>query len=313
MPSSTQSFELQLPYSTPNPASLQSLNHALPIKLDHNNYIIWKTQMENEFFANGFEEFIEGTKPCPSKELPMGEINPEFVQWRRFNRMVLRWLYSTLTLDIMSQIIGHQTSHDAWMALQRIFSASSKARIMQLRLEFQTAKNGVDSTLEYILRIKTISDNLVAIREPVKDRDHIIKLLGSLGPEYNSIVASLTAREDDFSLHSVHNILLMHEQRLNHQHTPPTDLHFAAHIVAIPNSVPPHTFSNSHSRHHPKPPHQIINHHQTPINQHQTKETNTKDHQLLIEILTDHLLILDLLICLLSHNANYVANLDILL
>ncbi|RVW31973.1 hypothetical protein CK203_097496 [Vitis vinifera] len=139
----------------------------------------------------------------------------------------------------MSQIIGHQTSHDAWMALQRIFSASSKARIMQLRLEFQTAKNGVDSTLEYILRIKTISDNLVAIREPVKYRDHIIKLLGSLGPEYNSIVASLTAREDDFSLHSVHNILLTHEQRLNHQHTPPTDLHFAAHMVAIPNSVPP--------------------------------------------------------------------------
>ena len=79
MLSSTQSFELQLPYSTPNPASLQSLNHALPIKLDHNNYIIWKTQMENEFFANGFEEFIEGTKPCPSKELPMGEINTEFV------------------------------------------------------------------------------------------------------------------------------------------------------------------------------------------------------------------------------------------
>ena len=153
--------------------------------------------------------------------------------------MVLSWLYSTLTLDIMSQIIGHQTSHDAWMALQRIFSASSKARIMQLRLEFQTAKNGVDSTLEYILRIKTISDNLVAIREPVKYRDHIIKLLGSLGPEYNSIVASLTAREDDFSLHSVHNILLTHEQRLNHQHTPPTDLHFAAHMVAIPNSVPP--------------------------------------------------------------------------
>eukprot|EP00261_Vitis_vinifera_P016565 XP_010645732.1 PREDICTED: uncharacterized protein LOC104877922 [Vitis vinifera] len=167
--------------------------------------------MENVFFANGFEEFIEGTKPCPSKELPTGEINPEFVQWRCFDRMVLSWLYSTLTPSIMSQIVGHQTSHDAWMALQRIFSASSKARIMQLRLEFQTAKKRADSMLEYILRIKTISDNLAAIGEPIKDRDHILQLLGGLGPEYNSIVASLTAREDDFSLHSVHNILLTHE------------------------------------------------------------------------------------------------------
>ncbi|KAJ9684849.1 hypothetical protein PVL29_017033 [Vitis rotundifolia] len=93
----------------------------------------------------------------------------------------------------MSQIVGHQTSHDAWMALQRIFSILSKARIMQLHLEFQTTKKGVDFMLEYILRIKTISNNLAAIGEPVKDRDHILQLLGGLGPEYNSIVASLTA------------------------------------------------------------------------------------------------------------------------
>ncbi|RVW68591.1 hypothetical protein CK203_063981 [Vitis vinifera] len=89
MPSSTQSSKLQLPSSTPNLASLQSLKDALPIKLDRNNYILWKTRMENVFFTNGFEEFIGRTKPCPSKELPTGDINPEFVQWRRFDRMVL--------------------------------------------------------------------------------------------------------------------------------------------------------------------------------------------------------------------------------
>ncbi|RVW79707.1 hypothetical protein CK203_042375 [Vitis vinifera] len=60
--------------------------------------------------------------------------------------------------------------------------------------------------------MKTISDNLAAVGEPVKDRDHILQLLGGLGPDYNSIVASLTAREDDLSLHSVHSILLTHEQ-----------------------------------------------------------------------------------------------------
>ena len=45
---------------------------------------------------------------------------------------------------------------------------------MQLRLEFQTAKKGADSMLEYIIRIKTISNNLAAIGEPVKDKDHIL-------------------------------------------------------------------------------------------------------------------------------------------
>ncbi|RVW80238.1 Retrovirus-related Pol polyprotein from transposon RE1 [Vitis vinifera] len=240
MPSSTHSSDLHLPSSsTSSPVSL-SLNHALPIKLDRNNYILWKTQMENVVYANGFEEYIDDTKPCPPQELHTGELNPDFVQWRRFDRMVLSWLYSTLTPDIMGQIVGFQTSHDAWMALHKIFSASSKARILQLRLEFQTAKKGADPMLEYILKIKTISDNLAAIGEPVKETDHILQLLGGLGSEYNSIVASLTAREDDLSLHSVHSILLTHEQRLNHQHTSSADLPFAAaHIAAAPSTQHP--------------------------------------------------------------------------
>ena len=86
--------------------------------------------MENVVYANGFEEYINGTKPCPPQELHTSELNPTFVQWRRFDRMVLSWLYSTLTLNIMGQIVGFQTSHDAWMALHKIFSASSKARIL---------------------------------------------------------------------------------------------------------------------------------------------------------------------------------------
>ncbi|RVW22623.1 Retrovirus-related Pol polyprotein from transposon RE1 [Vitis vinifera] len=73
--------------------------------------------------------------------------------------------------------------------------------------------------LDYILKMKTIYDNLAAVGEPVKDRDHILQLLGGLGPDYNSIVAFLTAREDDLSLHSVHSILLTHEQKLHLQHS----------------------------------------------------------------------------------------------
>ena len=130
--------------------------------------------MENVVYANGFEEYIDDTKPCPPQELHTSELNLAFVQWRHFDRMVLSWLYSMLTPYIMGQIIGFQTSHDAWMTLHKIFSASSKARIVQLHLEFQTAKKGVDPMLEYILKIKTISDNLTAIGEPVEETNHIL-------------------------------------------------------------------------------------------------------------------------------------------
>ena len=88
---------------------------------------------------------------------------------------------------------------------------------MQLRLEFQTTRKGSLTMMEYILKLKSLEDNLAAIGEPVTDRDQILQLLGGLGVDYNSIVASFTIREDDMSLHSVHNILLTHEQRFGFQ------------------------------------------------------------------------------------------------
>ncbi|KAJ9675317.1 hypothetical protein PVL29_024318 [Vitis rotundifolia] len=100
----------------------------------------------------------------------------------------------------MGLIIGYQTSHVAWSALEKIFSASSRARIMQLRLEFQTTRKGSLSMMEYILKLKMIIDNLAVIGEPISERDQVLQLLGGLGVEYNPIVASLTSREDDLPL-----------------------------------------------------------------------------------------------------------------
>ncbi|RVW33351.1 hypothetical protein CK203_085317 [Vitis vinifera] len=145
--------------------SLHMLNHHLPVKLDRNNYVLWKTQIENVIYANGFDEHIEGLKPCPHQMIATGEVNPDFLTWRRFDRMILSWIFSSLTLEIMGQIIGYQTSNTAWVALEKIFSTSSKARIMQLRLAFQTTRKGSLPIMEYILKMKTITYSLAAIGE----------------------------------------------------------------------------------------------------------------------------------------------------
>ena len=147
--------------------------------------------MENVIFTNAFEGYIEGTVVCPEKEVSPGILNSEFVQWKRLDRLILSWIYSTLTPEVMAQIVGYQTSHSAWVALEKLFSSSTRARLMQLRLEFQTTKKNSLSMMDYFLKLKTLSDNL-----------------GGLGVDYNPIVASLTAREDDLHLQSVQSILL---------------------------------------------------------------------------------------------------------
>ena len=67
--------------------------------------------------------------------------------------------------------------------------------------------------MEYILKMKTVSYNLAAVGEPVKETYQILHLLGGLELEYNAIVASLTTRDEELYLHSVHSMLLTHEQR----------------------------------------------------------------------------------------------------
>ena len=48
---------------------------------------------------------------------------------------------------------------------------------MQLRLEFTTIKKGGESIMEYILKMKTVSDNLATVGEPVKKQTRYFKFL----------------------------------------------------------------------------------------------------------------------------------------
>ena len=136
MASSTQTTQEIVSSQVTFTLNMSMLNHPLLIKLDRDNYILWHTQMENVIYVNGFEDHIEGLRPCPLKIISIGEVNLDFLIWRRYDHMILSWIYFSLTPDVMGQIVGLRISHEAWITLQRSFSASTKARTMQLRLAF---------------------------------------------------------------------------------------------------------------------------------------------------------------------------------
>ncbi|KAL5580277.1 hypothetical protein UlMin_012719 [Ulmus minor] len=117
----------------------------------------------------------------------------------------------------MAQIIGYTSSHSAWVALEKIFSSYSRARIMQLRLELQITKKGSMSMIDYIMKIKSAADSLVAISEPVSDQDQVMNLLRGLGADYNAVVTALNTRDDMIFLEAIHSILLSFKNRLEQQ------------------------------------------------------------------------------------------------
>ncbi|KAL5540795.1 hypothetical protein UlMin_042408 [Ulmus minor] len=203
--SSTTSGLTQASSMVTTPA-LQMLSHSLPIKLDRSNYILGKSQMDNVIFSNGFEDFIEGKSIYPDKETSS-------------DRTILSWIYSSLTPEIMAQIIGHSTSHSAWQALEKIFSSSSRARIMQLRLELQTLKKGSMSMMDYLMKLKGFSNNLIVVGEPISEQDQIMNILAGLGAYYNAVVIAINSRDDTISLEAGHSMLLSYEHRLELQNS----------------------------------------------------------------------------------------------
>ena len=87
---------------------MAGLNHSLPVKLDPNNFLLWKMQMENVIIAHGIEGFIDRTNQCPSQFLSLEEkttLNPLYTTWIRQDKMLLSWIYSTIFLIAISDPI----------------------------------------------------------------------------------------------------------------------------------------------------------------------------------------------------------------
>ena len=72
-------------------------------------------------------------------------------------------------------------------------------------------------TFFFLSFLKTIFNKFVAIGEPLSYRDKLIHTFRGLGPDYNAIVSSLSARPDCPSMDEIHNLLINHEYRLEEQ------------------------------------------------------------------------------------------------
>jgi hypothetical protein len=70
------------------------------------------------------------------------------------------------------------------------------------------------SIAEYFRMVKSLADTLAVIGKRLEDDEVISYLLGGLGSEYESLVISLTTRNDVFTINDVYAHMLSHELRI---------------------------------------------------------------------------------------------------
>lgn len=187
------------------------------IRLNRQNYLVWKEQLESLFAIYGLQAFVEGLVPQPAKYLPgSSTLNPKFVAWTRLNGLFKNRIFASVTEEVSSHLIHKSSVDQIWFALKGAYASSASSRNMELRAQFQTTKKDGRSMPDYLQIMKSIADNLAVVGEPINNRDMILYLLEGLGPEYNPFVMTIT-RPDNYTVDEVCNLLIQLDRHFAHQ------------------------------------------------------------------------------------------------
>ena len=82
------------------------------------------------------------------------------MHWVQQDQMLLSALISSLTKNLIAQVVVYFTSREVWLALERLFSSHSRAHIMQMHFQLATLKKGGSSISDYYQKFKSLSDGL---------------------------------------------------------------------------------------------------------------------------------------------------------
>ncbi|CAA0841034.1 cysteine-rich RLK (RECEPTOR-like protein kinase) 8, partial [Striga hermonthica] len=96
------------------------------IKLNDSNYLMWKHQVLATTRGYGLEGFILGTSIPPEKfttdENGNQSINPLYISWQKQDQLLVSWVLSSLTEEILINTIGLNTSSEIWYSLELDFT-----------------------------------------------------------------------------------------------------------------------------------------------------------------------------------------------
>ncbi|KAK0599392.1 hypothetical protein LWI29_004859 [Acer saccharum] len=138
------------------------------VKLNHENYLLWKSMVLLVIRGNRLEGFIIGTKTCPPEFLSSAienstdvevHLNPDYEYWVTQDQNLLGWLYNSIDVEVASEVIGNETSKDLWDALKTLFGVQTRSNVVFFKKECKRMQKGGLKMGEYLKTMKKLADN----------------------------------------------------------------------------------------------------------------------------------------------------------
>ncbi|PNX94499.1 retrovirus-related Pol polyprotein from transposon TNT 1-94, partial [Trifolium pratense] len=206
--------ETSLP-STAKDSSKSGLTHSLTIKLDEKNFLLWNQQVNGVITAHNLHRFVV------NPEIPLqyasvtdrldGKSSDEYQKWLFKDQTLFTWLLSTISDGVLPRVLHCKHAHEVWDTIHKYFNSVLKARARQLRSELKNTKKLARSVNEYLLRIKSIVNSLIAVGDVVTVQEQADAILEGLPEEFNSFVMMIYSRFESPTVEEIEALLLLQE------------------------------------------------------------------------------------------------------
>ncbi|XP_071681415.1 uncharacterized protein [Lolium perenne] len=170
--------------------------------LTRENALIWKALVIPALRGARVLDLVEGVDKAPAETLAAENANskkitianPEYKSWIARDQQVLRWLLNGLSPDVLSHVIGLETSAEVWASLDSHVSAKSKTRVQQLRSALNDTRKNDLSAYKYFAKMKSIASEFAAAGKPLDDDELVYYVLHGLGTKCKSLTGKTESR-----------------------------------------------------------------------------------------------------------------------
>jgi hypothetical protein len=191
-------------------------------KLSKTNYMLWKAQVLPPIRAAQMEGLLTGVEAMPAQTIVVksgdttsAQPNPEYARWVSRDQVVLGYLFSSLTREVLMGVTTLTTSTDVWRTLDGMYATRTRARSVNTRIALATTRKGVSTMTEFYSKMKSYTDEMDASGQTLGDEEFVAYVLTGLNEEiYNSFVSSIVTRVEPISPAELYSQMLAFELRL---------------------------------------------------------------------------------------------------
>jgi hypothetical protein len=141
----------------------------MSVKLDSTKFIVWKHQLSTILKAYSMIGFVDGSMRTPTQFIVTtdgsvtSEINPKYQACSIRDQTLLTLINSTLSPLVLSMVVGENSGKLVWKNLEHQFTSTSRANILNLKIELHNVKKGGDAVNAYLQKVKNTKDKLIVV------------------------------------------------------------------------------------------------------------------------------------------------------